>query len=216
MLTLILGLILGTADTVNTAHAAPAELWAGHQVVWGTANVPLIGERETRTDSYFLAHVERDAEGMHFIQETCRVEIAPVAGVRTFIAPETFPALPTVPFTLKEAGGRWTGQWDAGWTEQDDDKDGEPGVTVHVQVPLCSGRVFVSSQSETHAEARFVGANLEGEVRVHFTQKVLGASNPCLSLTAANNQDTLHGVVRYRPIDRSDTCAAVAAWPSVD
>lgn len=198
--------------------AAAPELWIGHQVVWGTAPVPWVGERPTRTDSYVLAHVERRDGSLHMVHDTCRVDIAPVAGVRTALPPETYPLLPRVPFILKPQGNVWVGTWDAAWTAADHDQDGHPGVSVSVDVPLCRGQVYVASQSKTSAEARFVGDKLEGEVQVRFQQQVLGASNPCLSLTAADTHDSMRGVVRYRPVQTGQTCAEIdpILWPEVD
>jgi hypothetical protein len=80
---------------------APVELWAGHLMVTGSRSVPLLGRRETHTESWVLAHVRRDARGLDFVQDACRIENAEVVGVSTRIDPISARALPSAHFRLE-------------------------------------------------------------------------------------------------------------------
>jgi hypothetical protein len=193
------------------------ELWAGHQVVTGKRDVPLLGERETRTESWVLARVRRDAAGLELVQSACRIESAPVLGVSTLIAPAAARLLPPTRFRLERdpATGLLAGEWAGGFDAHDWDDDGSPGLGVEVSGPLCSGRVSVTSETTTRARGVDAGDVLSGEVTVDVRQHVLGASARCLLLGGRDGHDEQRGTFTYVRVPDDATCDALEslAWP---
>lgn len=196
---------------------AGTDLWAGHQVVWGKRKIPVLGERETRTETFVLARVHRDGDDLVLAQGACRVIVGDVAGVRTRIAAASARRLPVVRFRLEggAAGTDWRGRWRSGWDARDWDGDGRPGLSVEVDAPLCGGSVYVATESESRAEATPYDAAIRGRITVTVHQRVLGASNVCLELAGSDTEEEQRGVFAYRPVPADSTCdsLAEAGWP---
>lgn len=196
---------------------AGTDLWAGHQVVWGKRKIPVLGERETRTETFVLARVRRLGSDIELAQGACRVVVKDVAGVRTRIAAAAVRRLPVVWFRLEgnAVGDGWRGRWRSGWDARDWDGDGRPGLRVEVGAPLCGGSVYVATESESRAEAEPYGAAVRGRVSVTVYQRVLGASNVCLELAGRDTEEEQRGVFAYQPVPADSTCdsLAEAGWP---
>ena len=198
---------------------APRELWAGHQIVTGARKVPLLGDVKTRTDSFFLAQVERKADGsVKLTQQTCRVAIAPAAGVQVTFAPGTEPKLPVSTIELRKNGELYSASFVSGWDETDVDGDGKPGATMLVDAPVCDGRIFVRSHARTQLRGKAKDGAIAGEARAVSDQKTLDADGACLKMMATDERDSVRGTFAYVPVPAGSTCEsllAAAKWPAV-
>jgi len=207
----------GDGDPTPSAPAR-VELWAGRQVVTGKRDVPLLGPRDTRTESWVLAQVRRDATGLDVVQTACRIESAPVVGVSTRIDPRGARALPPTRFRLERdpATGALAGEWAAGFDDHDWDRDGDPGLGVDVSAPLCSGRVSVTSETTTRARGVDAGDVLSWQVGVDVQQHVLGATSRCLLLGGRDSRDRQQGTFTYVRVPDGTTCDGLDAlrWPA--
>ena len=212
----VAALVMIVAPAGAQAEKKP-ELWAGHQVVKGARSVPLLGSVETRTDSYFLATVERTGEGTILLkQRTCRVDIAEAAGVQVSFLPGAAPKLPLATLLLRKKGDAWYTAFESGWGDEDADGDGNPGVTMQVEAPICSGKIFVTSQSRTQLRGREKDGGLAGEARAVSDQKTISADGMCLRTMAKDERDSVQGAFAYVPVQADATCEsllAAGAWP---
>lgn len=207
------------ADEATRAGYArqDAVLYAGHQVVVGHRDVPVIGRVETRTDTFLLAEVVHGEDGWVVSPRTCHVDMRPTAGVRIRMEDAVARVLPVVPFHLTAGrDGYWyAAPWQAGWGREDVDGDGHPGVTLAVSAPLCSGQVYVASTSWSKARVRLHRDAFEGEIRVRVHQRTLGASSGCLTLMSTDGRDRVKGTFRYERVPAGTTCDELEArgWP---
>ncbi|WP_373045685.1 hypothetical protein [Vulgatibacter sp.] len=214
--TVALALSLAAPLAAAAEEAPKRELWAGHQVVVGARDVPVLGDVETRTDSFVLAEVERAADGtLKLVQRACRVAIAPAAGVKVSFLPGAEPKLPPASFALQKKGDRWYADFLSGWKAEDADGDGKPGATMEVDAPLCSGKLFVTSDSRTKLRGREERGGLVGETRAISDQKTLDAEGACLKMMASDTRDAVEGTFAYAPVPEGTTCEALLAgtWP---
>lgn len=195
---------------------ATKELWAGHQVLVGVRKIPILGELHTRTESFQLAMVERRAGEIRLVQQTCRMEIAPVAGVKVNFLPEGVPRMPPSTIRYTHRDGSWEGgPWVTEWGEEDVDGDGNPGATVIVEAPICGGTLFVGGFSHTSTRATEKGGGLEGEMRARVGHRILGTSGGCLRLAARDSEEKVGGTFAYLPVAPGSTCESLLAkpWP---
>ncbi|WP_373045867.1 hypothetical protein [Vulgatibacter sp.] len=203
-----------TAEVPVAEPAAVEEWWAGHQVVFGTRKVPILGSLDTRTDSFLLARVVREGDELLLEQRSCRFEIAKVAGVRvSFREGATFP-----PATIRfqRTGDRFVAQpWSTTWSDEDIDGDGRPGATVEVDAPICGGSLFVGASSRSLARGEERDGALRGEVRVEVAQQILGTSGSCLEMMARDSTERVSGSFAYKRVPPGTTCESLlqAAWP---
>lgn len=211
---------LGTPSRSGRPSRTPqagTERWAGHQRVEGQRNLTLLGNIETRTDSYVLADVRREGDRVYLTQRTCRVSIAKAAGVQASISDATARRLPPVSIELQRIGDRryrpasWVSRWDA----SDHDGDGEAGVTVTVDAPLCGGSLYVSSVTTTRAMVQPYADAIEAWVDVMVEQTILDTSNVCLDLTASDTVERVTGRVQYVAVDTDASCESLvrSGWP---
>lgn len=206
------------AKDPDGAGAAPYELWAGHQVVLGRQEVPVLGEIVTRTDTYFLAKVwRREAGVLEFLPVSCRIDVKEATGVKVRFDPETPPKLPPAMMTLVPGGEDtyYALPWVSGWGEEDVDGDGHPGVTIDVEAPVCSGRLYVASRSRQRARARRQGDEIVGRIKVRVEQRMLGADGVCLKMIATDSVQDMEGTFAWRRVDPGASCASLSkgAWP---
>lgn len=192
------------------------ELWAGHQVLLGARKIPILGELQTRTESFQLAAVERQDGAIRLKQRTCRMENAPVAGVRVNFLPEGVPKMPPsiIPYTRRD--GAWVGgPWVTEWGEEDVDRDGKPGATVQVEAPICGGTLYVGGFSRATTRATEREGGLEGEMRALVGHRILDTSGGCLKLAARDAEEKVSGTFAYRPVPAGSTCESLLAepWP---
>lgn len=193
-------------------------LWAGHQVVLGYKDIPLLGKVQTRTDTYFIATFVKMDSGWVLKQQACSIEIKPTMGVKVQFPDHTVGKLPTADVTLTEAadGYYYATPWKVGWGKEDVDHDGHPGVTLDVDAPLCSGKVYVTSESFSRARAKRTADMWVGQIRVQIRQHILGASKSCLKLMSSDTDERIRGTFAYTRIPDGSTCSSLAksAWPT--
>lgn len=194
-------------------------LWAGHQVTFGTRKIPFKGEVETRVDSFVLARLERDGELATLHQTACHVRFSKVAGVMVHMDTQALPDTRMV-FSVPGTAGvhdEFAGRSVVAWASEDLDDDGHPGVTVHVQAPVCSGELYVANRSKTKATATLAPERLQGRARVHVRQKILGAEGACLSAVAKDVDEHVSGPFAYVPVPEGTTCEMLLrqGWPVI-
>jgi hypothetical protein len=195
-------------------------LWAGHQVTFGRREIPFKGEVETRMDSFVIARLERDGDLALLHQTACHVRFSKVAGVVVHMDAQALPRTRTV-FSVAEDAPHGAGEASlvgrsvVAWSSEDLDDDGHPGVTVHVQAPVCSGELYVSSRSKTKATATVGPTRLEGRAKVHVKQRILGAEGACLSAVAKDTDEHQSGPFAYVPVPEGTTCEMLVrqGWP---
>lgn len=211
--------LLAAQLTVAAAVAAPpAEVWAGHQVVYGTKPILMFGELKTQTDSYVLARVTRDGDALVLEQEACEVTFAEALGVQALMPPATLRRLPDarIRLTVDAKGAATATPWRVAWGSEDIDGDGNPGVTVGVESRMCGGELYVTSDTLSSVSgARLTDGGLTGQIAVTVEQQILGASRSCLLLGGEEQRDQQQGRFAYRRVDAATTCddLRVASWP---
>lgn len=203
---------------VSLPRAGSAEeLWAGHQILIGVRKLPILGELHTRTESFQLAVVERHEGEIHLKQRTCRMEIAPVAGVKVSFLPEGVPKMPSSSIIYTRRGAQWEGgPWVTEWDESDVDGDGNPGATVKVEAPICGGTLFVGGFSRSSTRATEKDGGLVGEMRSRVGHRILDTSGGCLKLAARDSEENVSGTFAYVPVPSGATCESLMAqpWPA--
>ncbi|MEM6294651.1 MAG: hypothetical protein AAGA54_25475 [Myxococcota bacterium] len=194
------------------ANSKDGEVWAGHQVSFGKREVPFKGEVQTRTDTWTIARVRQEDDRLTLTQEACMVVIKPVAGVKVRMDAR---ALPSNAFDFSSNGVDLKGSSLVKWADEDVDGDGNPGMTVHVDSPVCSGDLYVSNKSKTSARASLEDGALRGKARVNVEQQVLGAKGACLSVVASDTREVVTGPFAYAPVAAGATCRSLfqSGWP---
>lgn len=202
---------------------------------------PFTDDVETATTtSLVLARWERDGTDVVWTETTCSVEQSAVFDTETsfpdaFVetmpvhtrtgtlsAPETGATLSAGPFTdlvgvnLDDPAGDALPDDPADSRVFDQDGDGEPGVTVHVdQALLGEGDVYVVQRAITTYDGVVVRADrVEGYLRSETEQSVLGASEWWLELEVAPPEpdpDESHSYFVMQQMDDASTCADVIA-----
>lgn len=201
-------------DPVATlaTQSRDGQVWAGHQVAFGTRDIPFKGEVQTRSDTWTLARVQHRDGRITLTQEACMVVFKPVAGVKVRMDARSLPAND---FAFSSNGVDLKGASLVQWSREDVDGDGHPGMTVHVDSSVCSGSLYVGNRSRTRARAALDGDQLRGKARVTVDQEVLGAKGACLSVVARDTHEVVSGPFAYAPVDASATCRSLmqAGWP---
>lgn len=210
--------LLAALPQKSPADVEEEIVWAGHQVVTGIKKIPMIGELETRTDTFVVARVTRRGGAIHLVQEPCRSVVKKVAGVSTGIHRQKTGWMPKVEFSflpIRKKGWYQAVPWTNGWGEEDIDEDGHPGVTIDIDSLFCSGQVYLTSHSELQARGKFIGENFEGMMRVNAKQTPLGAEKTCLRLLVSEQFSKLEGTFAYTPVDPDATCETLLKeeWP---
>jgi hypothetical protein len=190
--------------------------WAGHQIGYGWRKVPFRGRVRTRTDTFVLARVRREGDRIELRQSACKVSFEPIGGIEIRMDARH---LPTDTFSFRATdSGVWSGTSEVSWGARDVDGDGNPGLTVEVISPVCSGSLFVGNRSRTRATAGFdeTGTRFEGEARVRVEQTILGAQGVCLGVVARDTDERVSGPFAYVPVDADATCDSLSdrRWPA--
>lgn len=191
-------------------------LWAGHQVMLGRRQVPFKGEVETRMDTFVLARMDRSGDLVTLDQTACHARFSKVAGVTVHMNVQALPRTRMV-FSAKAGDDTLEGRSVVAWASEDLDDDGHPGVTVHVQAPVCSGDLYVSNISKTRATGTLEPERLEGKAKVHVQQQILGAEGACLSAVAKSTDERQSGPFAYVPVPEDSTCETLflQGWPVI-
>src|SRR5262245_38438157 len=178
------------AETGAEVEKAPpkTEYWAGHQVVFGTRKVPVLGVLETRMDTYVIARVRRTEETIQIDQRACKVDYADVGGVKVYVDVDALPDSRIV-FERVEGTPHYSMTGVVNWGEEDLDEDGKPGGRVYVDAPICSRNLDATNKTTTNARAfgDDEGSPIHGEVTISNRQKILDAEGRCLSAMAKDS-----------------------------
>ncbi len=210
-------LLLLMAVKGASGDAAEAETWVGQYVQEGLRQVPLSGKKEVHTETFVVAQVRRSDGQLDFTEHVCRIQVRPVKGVTVTMSPNTIAHLPPTKFTLSVHDGQVSGgPWTSGWGAEDLDRDGHPGVTVHVGGTFCSGDLYVSSETRTSlTSGQIKDSQLSGLLSGLVRQRVLGADGLCLRSMAGDSQEVQMGTIAYRRVASDTTCQSLAGkpWP---
>jgi hypothetical protein len=175
----------------------PVGLWRLDLVVATKAHLPILGDIRSASRNVLLVEVHADGDGWTQRQQVCAARVEGESGLARTIIPRAFvDSLPprAYPITV-DASGRYLADpgpesvgfhgtvLPSGSTDPsvfDQDRDGAPGVSVRVEVPMFGGAdVWVAQRGHSVMEGRFTGPDrVEGTVDVRVLQQVtLGASN---------------------------------------
>jgi hypothetical protein len=203
---------------VKVASAEPStETWAGHEILIGRVDLPLLGRIDTRTDNFVIATVTREGETYKLVQSACGSHTKPVLGSSVTLRDSAFSLLPATTIEYRRSGTTLVApRWTSGWGSEDVDGDGHPGVTYDVNAPLCGGQIYASVHNVAMARAREgEQGRIAGEVKVRATQNVLGTNGTCLDMFAGDRKEELRGTFAYVPVPAGATCDSLAgAWPA--
>ncbi len=150
-------------------------------------------------------------EGDDLTLRACAVKTTPVLGTRTTYGPAFVSAAPVVHARASYQGDTVSiGPWDAPFGVGDDDDDGNPGVTVHVEhVLLGAGDIYLSQATRTLLVGTWSpSGELSGLATVEAEPSVLGASTWWLRLPIGLRAVPSASTFRLVPIGEA-TCAAV-------
>lgn len=209
--------LLGSPVTSTGTEEAPitTEHWAGHQVTFGTREVPVLGTLETRLDTYVIARVRRQGGTVQIDQRACKVEYGDVGGVKVYVDADALPDSRIV-FEQVEGTPHYSMSGTVNWGEEDIDEDGNPGMKVYVDAPVCSGNLHVTNKTTTVARAfSDEDGPLYGEVTISVRQKILGAEGRCLAAMSEDSYERSKGSFKYTKIKANETCKSLldAGWP---
>lgn len=207
--------IAAGTEEAPTTEAITTEHWAGHQVTFGTRDVPVLGTLETRLDTYVIARVRRQGGTVQIDQRACKVEYGDVGGVKVYVDANSLPDSRIV-FEQVEGTPHYAMSGTVNWGEEDIDEDGNPGMRVYVDAPICSGNLHVTNKTTTAARAfSDDGGPLYGEVTISVRQKILGAEGRCLAAMSEDSYERSKGSFRYTKIKANETCKSLldAGWP---
>ena len=161
------------------------------------SQVPIFGRNRVTTTTRALARVQQQPGGQTVQQTTCRVEVEDSSRAETRI-PQTFiAALPSIEYRVvsEQHGFRWVdGVQRVGLNGEPDllpedsgdpvvsdtDQDGNPGATVHLDIPFFGTvDVYVVQRTRTSLIGQVTDRGALGVVEVQsIEQSTLGSSHP--------------------------------------
>jgi hypothetical protein len=200
----------------SASKSGTGELWAGHQVVFGEADVPVLGKRETRSDSYLLARVTKRDGKITITQKACKVDFQEVLGTKIRIPEKALLDLPPATFSfVPDRDGLRATPWEVGWGRQDVDRDGKPGLTVEVDASVCGGKLYVASTTKSAASGRMLdsGEGMMGKISVRVRQEILDADSACLRMFASDSDEIQTGGFIYRRVADNASCRELLRHP---
>lgn len=167
-----------------------------------TSQVPLFGKTSvvTRTDA--LLELEGSAGELTARQQTCDIQVESSSRAATVIPADFVSALPPLVYSVAigaeefslDGGLQLVGLSsaevelpDSGRDPdvRDTDRDGHPGATIQLQVPLFGKiDVYVVQRTETRLVGALSGSGAQGSVEIlSLEQRTIGASNPLFNAT---------------------------------
>ena len=205
------------AEGEAEAEVVRTEYWAGHQVVFGTREVPVLGTLQTRMDTYVIARVRRSESEIQIDERACKVDYVDVGGVKIYVDPAGLPDSRVV-YERVEGTPHYAMSGTLDWGREDVDEDGKPGMRVYIDAPVCSGNLHVSNRTTTIARAfgDDEGTPIRGEVTLNTHQRILDAEGKCLSAVAKDSYERSQGKFRYTKVKANATCSSLldAGWPT--
>ncbi len=213
-----LAILCGAAVNLDASTEDAVEMWAGHQVVFGETDVPVLGKKETRSDSYVLAKVTRKGDRIDLEQSACKVAFEEVLGAKVHIPEKALLGLPAARFSFVPQGDVLKAEpWQVGWNKQDVDGDGNPGLTVDVDSSICGGKLFVASSTRSAAFGKLIDEGMMGKISVRVKQKILDADGACLKMFSSDTDEVQSGGFAYRRVSDNASCETLLKhpWPIV-
>jgi hypothetical protein len=143
---------------------------------------------------------------------SCAVETTSAMGTETIYPASFIAASPESVAPLQVADDRLiAGPWLTEFGNADDDRDGHPGVTIHVRNHLLGrGEVYITQRSMTSLDGRFhADGSATGRASVAADPTVLDASTWWLKIPTHPRPDHDRSRFRLVPIPEA-SCDAVA------
>jgi len=204
----------GSGAVVSDAHAAVViGSYATRMKTTAIQMLPIIGKQTSSTISLALVEIARDGQGLKVTERGCRARIEGGSMLAMTTIPDAIPrSVPAgdSPFRLWERNGQLL------WRRPenvipvgvklanpatdvlptmasdprvwDQDKDGQPGVTVKVS-GFASGDIYVVQRQRSHQSGQVTGTTIAGHVVDASDQSVIGASNPTLNQNIMSTPD---------------------------
>jgi len=211
-LSLLISATPGSEPHPESQAGPVVERWAGHQVALGEKYFPVVGSQKTRIDTYTLATVQYKAGRLILKEQACKVEYAEVMGAKVHVPVEALP-ISTLEFEKVAGSEHYAMESLVQWGREDIDHDGEPGMTVVVDAPVCSGKIQVSNRTVTHARAFRDRGRFHGRVNLTVYQQVFGADSFCLQRLSKASKEVKHGHFAYVRVDPSTRCKDLIGHP---
>jgi hypothetical protein len=166
-----------------------------------------------------LAEITRTEDSLTLKQFACKTAIKKVAGVSVTIPQKALRGMPAAIVRFRRLEDAWLAPfWRVGWSNEDIDGDGQPGMSIEVNAPLCNGRLYVANQTFTNAKAWSMAKEaMNGALRLRVQQTILGSDRLCLRLFSKNSREEQWGVFAYRQVKPGSTCDGLLKrpWPVV-
>lgn len=210
----LVGALSQEAAPYSSTSTDVPQRWAGHQVTYGTRKIPFRGEVTTRTETLVLADASVEDRRLVIREKACAVRFRDVGNVHVRMDASSLPVSRMI-FSLQEGGDSFTGGSRVSWRAEDIDRDGNPGMTVNVDAPVCSGDLYVANDSRTVATGAFRSEGFHGFANVRIAQTVLGSRGRCLGLVARDSEEVVSGPFAYVRVAAGATCASLLrnGWP---
>lgn len=200
--------------------------------VWDSDNY-----EEVKTISYLLVHWVRDGNEVTWTEELCDISSTEAHGTQTsfpaaFVASmpireheavlsaaevgadfdtERFVNIDGVTLSNPSTESLPTSSSDGRLRDQD--SDGHPGVTIHVDAGIVAGDVYVAQRSVFQISGVVVAQDrIEAYVDYEADQSILGASNPFLTMaevTPIPNPDPTTSYIIFQQVDDASDCGDI-------
>lgn len=197
--------------------AAHAEAFAMREVLGVDVRDPLGLHWSTATTTV-LSRVEwvDDAGAITWTSRPCAIATTPVFGATTTYSDAFVTMSPVRTRAGRVDALRFTsGPIAESLGDGDDDRDGEPGVTVHIAHPLAGeGDVWVRQRAITSWTGTAANGGWTGTIAWEPTQTVYGASTWWLEMSLHQRPTADPGTFEMRPI-AGDCPAVLAAFADV-
>ena len=206
--------------------------WARLQVVTAVADVPVLGEIESRTETLSLVELEHDKDGYVLQERLCAMKTVTGRGAVVTEYSKAFLKVASGARRAKLIATRKGPRYfeprsvrvigadapaDAPMPQKvsaiDEDRDERPGVTVKVS-GLVSGEIYVAQRGEQMARGTLLGdERLVGQVRWKVEQRILGATRDVLKkpLKVSPHPSPEKNYFRMRRLVKPLTCAELEA-----
>ena len=161
--------------------------------------------------------MRRQGDEVRIDERACKVKYGDVGGVKVYVDAN---ALPDSRLTFERVEGtpHFIMSGSVNWGEEDIDEDGNPGMRVYVDAPVCSGNLHVSNKTTTSARAFGDESGTKpfyGEVTLSVRQRILGAEGRCLRAVSKDSFERSKGKFRYTKVKADATCQSLLndGWP---
>ncbi len=200
------------------AMPPPSGLYLLDTEIVTESRVPIFGRNLVNTQTTALVQIAEEEEGLQARQQTCRVVIEDASRATTRIPEAFIRALEPIVYsvTVDGLGFQFEGELQrVGLVDgeiQDTDRDGRPGATIWLDVPLF-GQIDVYVTQETASVLRGTYDGVVGTGVVDVTtirQQTLGASHPLFRISPRLSPVPGRSRFRIERIQEDTTCSDLA------